>query len=68
MKKIPSTSGLFNTTQKMDRSAAEKTRGITAEMVASAEKRIREQSTLIPNLSNHKQKAEDLPWPTSLIG
>ena len=66
-KKIPSTSGLHDSFQKMDKAAKEKTRGITAEMVASAEALIKAQSTLIPRLSNHKRRGEDKLPPTSFI-
>ena len=67
MKKIPSTSGLQDSFQKMDKAAKEKTRGITAEMIASAEALIKAQSTLIPRLSNHKRRGEDKSPPTSFI-
>jgi hypothetical protein len=66
-KKIPSASGLHDSFQKMDKAAKEKTRGITAEMVASAEALIKAQSTLIPRLSNHKRRGEDKLPPTSFI-
>lgn len=66
-KKIPSTRGLHDSFQKLDKAAKEKTRGITAEMVASAEALIEAQSTLIPKLSNHKRRGEDKLPPTSFI-
>ncbi len=67
MKEIPSSRGLQDSFQKMDKAAKEKTRGITAEMVASAEALIKAQSTLIPKLSNHKRRGEDILPPTSFI-
>ena len=67
MKKIPSTGGLQDSFQKMDKAAREKTRGITSEMIASAEALIKAQSTLIPRLSNHKRRGEDKLPPTSFI-
>lgn len=67
MKEIPSTIGLHDSFQKMDKAAREKTRGVTAEMVASAEALIKAQSTLIPRLSNHKHRGEDKLPPTSFI-
>lgn len=67
MKEIPSTRGLQDSFQKMDKAAREKTRGITSEMVASAEALMKAQSTLIPRLSNHKRRGEDILPPTSFI-
>lgn len=67
MKEIPSTRGLEDSFQKMDRAAKEKTRGITSEMVATAEALIKAQSTLIPKLSNHRRRGEDKSPPTSFI-
>ncbi len=67
IKEIPSTRGLNDCFQKMDKAAKETTRGITSEMVASAEALIKAQSTLIPKLSNHKRRGEDKLPPTSFI-
>jgi hypothetical protein len=67
MKKIPTTRGLQDSFQKMDKAAKEKTRGITSEMIESAEALIKAQSTLIPRLSNHKRRGEDKLPPTSFI-
>jgi hypothetical protein len=67
MKKIPTARGLQDSFQKMDKAAKEKTRGITSEMIASAEALIKAQSTLIPKLSNHKRRGEDKLPPTSFI-
>jgi len=67
MKEIPSTRGLFDSFNKEEKTSMNKTRSVTAEMVAEAEARIKEQSTLNPKLSSHKHKSHNQTHPNIFI-
>jgi len=69
IKKIPSSADLLNDTIKRKKSALQKTRGITADMVAVAEVTLRSNPATPSRLSstNHRKKTEKLP-PSNYIG
>ncbi len=71
MKEIPSAKSLMPETHEIDRTAKDKTRGITGDMVAAAEAQMRSKNILTPQLSHHKQnknKSDDLPPVSNFIG
>ena len=69
IEKIPSSADLLNDTPKKGKSAMQKTRGITADMVAAAEAMFKTNPVAPAKLSgtNHKKKTEKLP-PSNYIG
>ncbi len=69
IKKIPSSADLLNVPKKEEQQAMQKTRGITSDMVASAEAMIKSTpaAPAILSSTNHRKKIEKLP-PPSFIG
>jgi len=67
MKEIPSTRGLFDSFHKVEKSSKNKTRSVTADLVAEAEARMKAQATLLPKLSGHKHKSNQVSPPDNYI-
>lgn len=63
MKEIPSTRGLFDSFHNVEKKPKNKTRSVTADQVAEAEARMKEQATLMPKLSRHQHKTQKIVVP-----